>query len=363
MQSSPKISLNREFIFLLLLLLFELPLTRALASNLSTSTDLLSDTKVLCPETIEERIPGLTFPTGKIQFIPISETPGSPKSPFEVKVFGKKRRTDDSALTYENHVVHIERRSDLFDLVVRVVGESTPIKLIQIDSSGKVTKETCQLVVPALQRFLPKKNVELFKKWIFFSGIDISSNAYTQAGFPDYSGIALNLRQDIIYKMTSSRFDYYFSGFFSLIPLTTSISNIQFRFLDLEAGSGYTFLKSSSPWTFKTLLGLYYTTSFVSGTSEGYQNIAGPELGQTVVKDLASGKELAGYIKFAPVSSGFSFFTLSNRRITAGLSYQIPVLNSNRTWVTRFDFNNVTLAIVNGQAQSNFFSVGAQYIY
>jgi hypothetical protein len=74
-------------------------------------------------------------------------------------------------------------------------------------------------------------------------------------------------------------------------------------------------------------LGWYYNTTFVTNNRFGYVGANGPQFFPTVEYTIDENSAVGGYLKFSPMSTGFSFLNSSmNYEAAIGAYYMLPGL-------------------------------------
>jgi hypothetical protein len=213
-----------------------------------------------------------------------------------------------------------------FEYPMPLRGKTTEIELLLISPEGDIARQEFVIQYEGWgdRKTLGKTEARTVKSGSLVVGAGISHISYTETNKPDLSQFALTAKAAYTSLAFPPNWDFGMSAYATLVPFLASGPSSAARFLGLNLRFGYSVPSIKEPWRLSLLGGVYYTTMMVSSKEYGYANVAGPQFYPVVRRIAANGETLAGYLKFSPVSSGFSVLNLSSREIAAGASWSRP---------------------------------------
>lgn len=144
------------------------------------------------------------------------------------------------------------------------------------------------------------------------------------AGSVGFNEVALTAQGHLGYKLWPDVLDVDLSGYINLLPVYHSASDVPAaRFFGINTRLGYRLPMSLGSWEWSFLGGLYVWSMIVPGGNYGLSYLAGPQVFIQARDHQEGHRAFAFYVKFAPIGESTGEFSLRNREIAAGGSYQI----------------------------------------
>lgn len=219
----------------------------------------------------------------------------------------------------------VAEKDGAFETWVPVESDETVVQLRAVDIRGTVRSETLRIHFPEFQAFL-KRLLERNKDRVaFLASLGPTYLSYSQTRIGEFTSFGMTLKVSALKPIPGSRWDVGASGFVTALPFGTHLPDASLRFLGLNLRAGYSIPGVSEPWKVSVLGGLYYTTTFVTGDRFGFKNMAGPQIFPTGRRFFSRGDSVSGYLKLSPVSDSFSFHSLANREVAAGMAWVRPI--------------------------------------
>ena len=252
----------------------------------------------------------------------------------------------------------IELESDgKFSVSIPLQAEVTPVHLYAISPLGIVEDEKLVVVFKGWDAYQKKVRATLNPlKNAFFVGLGLTSMSYTQSRVQDFSENAITLRAAYQSIWIPPRWDYGFTAYLTLLPLTSNRSGVTARFFGLNARAGYSLPVVKEPWRVTLMGGIYYASMFVSGAKFGYSNVTGPMLYPVARRILSTTDSVSGYFKYSPITDGLAFLAVTNREVAAGLAWNHQRESGKQTSVS-FDFADFYLLARNVSLRNKTFSL------
>lgn len=119
------------------------------------------------------------------------------------------------------------------------------------------------------------------------------------------------------------------------LPLQSNLTGISATVLRINGRLGWAVPLPRNPFSLNLMAGVYSTNMFVTQNRFGFTNLIGPQI--YPVLHWASYSEnfvpliVSLFFKFSPITDGRSPLSVSNREVSAGATFRIPVKD-------RFDF-------------------------
>ena len=201
----------------------------------------------------------------------------------------------------------------------------------------------------------------------FAGGLGLGYNTYnsTLVSISQYSLVAkfgMNYRNKKFERLSLN-----LNSFFTALPFNTSLiqigaisDNVSVRYLGVNLRAGYDTPWLTGDWKLQLNLGWYYNTTFVTNDRFGYVNANGPQFFPAVSYTIDENSSVGGYLKFSPMSTGFSFLNSSmNYEVAAGAYYMFPGLLFGKFKHTlNLDFAHLSIKPDAVRAFSNSTTIG-----
>lgn len=310
------------------------------------------------------KIPGLKWSRAPLEVGEESSQNG--KDTFSTVQLRGLFPTKDWNLIWRSAKVQINQKG-IFELKIPLSGKLTRVDLIAIDPLGNIEKETIGILFKDYEAYRKQLAERSHRRHFFTGGLGITKLSYDQASRSvSCSSWALTGKLSYIYTL-SHLWDLGLSGYGTLLPFggtctDPSGTSASMRFIGINARAGYTVPGIQDPWRLSIMVGIYYVTMLTSTGNFGFQNMAGPQLFPVLRRSLKNGDAIVTYLKFSPVSSGFSFLQLSNREIAGGGAYLFKLKNDHMMSLT-FDVANLALEISGEAISSTSISFGFGYSF
>jgi hypothetical protein len=226
-----------------------------------------------------------------------------------------------------------------FKIKTELLDRQKQLNLASIGPDGQIEFQTIKITYsrfPIEKR--PTRNS-------FALGLGVTHMWYTQdassfASPVSYMEDTLTLKGSYVYRLAPPHWDLGFSAFVSTLTFGSSLEGTSVRSLGVNARIGYNIPIGHTAWTFSIMGGLYYTTMFVSPSTFGFQNLAGPQLFPVIRRTLSNQDTLSFYAKYSPVSSGSFSLQPSSREIAGGFTYNYLLQNGHSIPVS-LDISNL----------------------
>ncbi len=172
----------------------------------------------------------------------------------------------------------------------------------------------------------PSFSKSLKENTVFYSSLDYSQNFYKEGVGVDtsFSNLALSLR----YRpeiSSSGKWLLDSKVQFDFLSLSSDISGVKTRFLNLDFQLGRSFSSSKSNLDFTLFLGAHYSQMFVTNDAYGYKNIYYPQIHPEFSYGFSSGNSLDFYLAYMPTGKNFFSFNADERSIDMGLQYNFKI--------------------------------------
>ena len=153
----------------------------------------------------------------------------------------------------------------------------------------------------------------------------------TYSSFDDRAGIqvdqvALTLKGGATYFFNPSRWQAALSFYYNALPIIKPTGHEASQFWGFNTRLGYRFSTPLLGFTPTLSVGTYYWGMIVPGDEYGISSTYGPQFFLSGKKDYAEGSFLSLYLKYAPLSQGFSGYKVANRELAIGAA--TPVFRS-----------------------------------
>ena len=247
-----------------------------------------------------------------------------------------------------------------FKVELPLLGEVTPVHLYAISPIGEVEDEKFVIVYKGWAQFGVKARELNNPKNSVLLGLGVTSIAYDQTGTENLSENALTLKASYQEVWRAPNWDYGFTGFVTLLPISKNRTDVTARFFGVNGRIGYALASIREPWRLSLMSGVYYTTMIVSGAPLGYTNVGGPMLYPVLRRILNDRDSVAGYLKYSPVTDGLQLLTLSNRELAFGVSWTRRNPGAHPIGAS-FDFADFAITADGIRAHSRTLSFGVSY--
>ncbi|MEK6579955.1 MAG: hypothetical protein AABZ55_12065 [Bdellovibrionota bacterium] len=267
---------------------------------------------------------------------------------------------EDTALLTDREQVAISEKGD-FLLKIPVKGENSSVDFLSVSPFGTLKREKLGVSFPGWNAFLAKRKSPALGTRRFFvtPSLGLTLINYTQTGLTPFSETALTGKVSALYYL-APRWDIGLASFFTLIPVTSTVPENKIRFLGVNGRIGYVVPWVKSPWRLSLMTGVYFTTTFVPGSTFGFENMTGPQLFPVLTRVWNNGRSSTFYFKFSPVTAQFTPLALSNREIAGGGSYGFRLKNGHAMSIA-MDVSSIQLTLENTQIKATTFSLGVGY--
>jgi hypothetical protein len=270
------------------------------------------------------------------------------------------------SLLHKNILVPLSAQGD-FKLTLTLKKRLENFELVVVNPKGEVQREPILIEIAAAQwerafpkKLPPPKVPELPPKYHFFTpGLNFTVLSYRETRVQSVSQTALTGKFAYRFALGKSGWDLGASGYLTLLPITKNTDSTA-RFLGLNLRVGYSLPWPREPWQIGLMAGWYYTTMIVSPPTFGFLSMAGPQLFPVVRYRFGSGKAIATYFKWSPVSDSTSLMSLGNYELAAGGAYVIPLMNRRSVSVT-LDAASLKLVVGRVTIESLSVSLGGAY--
>lgn len=245
-----------------------------------------------------------------------------------------------------------------FEMQIFPTSNRTPISLKAVGPLGKVEATEITFVIDDWERVEKDWHKSLPKLYGFTPSLGFTGASYSQSGASDYSGLLLNVKLAYGRSFALSPWSISASAFTSFLALIANTSDVQPRYLGLNARVGYVLPFPSRTWKASLMAGAYYATMFVTDHAFGYNNVSGPQLYPTLQKYFSNGDIGSIYMKYSPVSNSLGFLNLGNREIASGVSWAHAL--GSRSYSFNLDLANLHLDLsgIEIKSTTTTFSVG-----
>ena len=274
------------------------------------------------------------------------------KYTFETELVGKADPKRTLIINYRP--VKLEADGS-FKFKLVVTKAITELQLNLIQSDGKLLADPYALTVTDWNLTQGRENIakkEDPKKFFFAPGLGVTSFNYTQTNTDvgTLTPIMVTLKLGADYRIQKKNWVLGFVGFMNILPISGSTATTDFKFIGLNLRAGKKLDWLSPPWELTLSAGLYYLTMITSGNF-GFSNVAGPQLYPTIRYSFNNGSALLSYVKFSPISQGFTLMSFTNFELATGVHYQFPRLKKigysvgidvSSVALTTLDQNNVS---------------------
>ncbi|MGK5090149.1 hypothetical protein WDW86_21580 [Bdellovibrionota bacterium FG-2] len=142
--------------------------------------------------------------------------------------------------------------------------------------------------------------------------------------------------------------------FMTLLPISLSSTDFDpARFYGLNARLGYHLPLGMGATEWRFLLGAYFWGMSVPGDAYGIQSLWGPQMFISTRHQQVGSRNWSFYVKYVPISSGFS---LANRELAGGLTYQFNSPEARTAWSLVLDVSDFRFKAADDSAQVGLFS-------
>ena len=239
---------------------------------------------------------------------------------------------------------------------VPLTATTTSVALTSVDPYGKTKIENDAIEFKEYESFVKPQTFTLDK--YLTPSVGFAYFSYSQDSNPSFSETLAIAKVACLQRLTPhlELNALAFAAPFSLSssPSTTSAS-IYGGNLDIVDSLAWL----RRPWKLSFALGGYYTTMSTSHGDFGYQNISGPEAEFRLKRLLEDSSVVSLYAKFGAVFGGSFLTSPSNRKLAAGVAYQLT-----SPWSFSVDFSDLqlnSLSNVNIDAQTTSLNVGYRF--
>lgn len=213
----------------------------------------------------------------------------------------------------------------------------------------------------------PTANIESNHKFQYMGELGTAMNSYNSSTTSIFqTSILAKLGVSYRYK-NWNRIVFSLGGFYTLIPLNYSDYSFQgsnekvkIRYLGLNARIGWDTPWLKNQWSMQMNLGWYYNTTFVTNDRFGYVNANGPQLFPVVEYRINPDSKVGGFVKFSPLSVGFSFLDSEfNYELAAGAYYVFPgMIFEKYKYSVNLDYAHLSIKPNSIRAYSNSTTLG-----
>lgn len=192
-----------------------------------------------------------------------------------------------------------------------------------------------------------------------------TSLAYLQTYFNPFSQTSVTAKIGYQQPLTWKNWDIALNTFFTTHVLSSNYTGAAVRFLGVNARLGYTFESIKDPFRLSLLGGWYYTTTFVQGTTIGYQNLQGPQIFPALKYKISDTLIASNYFKYSPITNSLDVLPiLENREIAYGLGFTKKLTKFHSLGIYA-DFAKLSFTFVSRLIESNTssFSIGYSYSF
>jgi len=227
-----------------------------------------------------------------------------------------------------------------------------------VDEKGSVHTFVLDIKFPQwdlYQRMLSADNLRT--PWRISPGLSYTSLSYNQTFVHPISESNITAKLGLQYFITPSVWDIGFSGYYTLMNLTSTPSTLKLQFLGINGRVGYTLTPKLSRFKVRLMSGWYYLTT-ISTARIGFQNVGGPLLFPTFDYVISEQRSVGFYLKYAPMVGGVSSASLSNAEIAGGASYSFPLEPYLQTFHVNLDVSSLNLTVGAAAVQTTTFNLG-----
>jgi len=274
-----------------------------------------------------ERVEGLVWKSDKF---PVKYIPKGEDLQAIITLEGEIKR-EDWYVVSDSDVLEKGSGENAFTFEVPLLGKITPVEVLAVGPNGEV--ETEKIVIRFEESKESKKEIaaEPPKRQFITGSLGPTTISYKETGVPDFSMYALTAKFSYTHLIFPPKWDFAANTFFTVLPLSSNLSNVSVRFLGINFRFGYVLQNIPRPWSVSLLGGYYYVTTFVSPPALGFVNLAGPQFFPVVRRKFRNGDAAYGYLKFSPLTNGvsFSLLSVSNRELALGGGWSTPLANGH----------------------------------
>lgn len=239
-----------------------------------------------------------------------------------------------------------------FKVAIPLTSSATAVTVSTVGPFGEIQQETFKILFPSWDLTYGTKTnvvtptntntpVQPPRSYSLVSSLGLSFLSYQQTREKSLSEIALTGKLSYVHSL-NARWNLGVGGYFTLLPISATPSEVKARFLGLNARAGFIAPWLNSPWRLSFMAGGYYATMFVSGADFGFRNVFGPQVFPQISRTLSNGSTLSAYLKYSPVASRLALLSLSNRELALGVSWSRPV-QALRSFTLGLDYSNLAL--------------------
>jgi hypothetical protein len=296
-------------------------------------------------------------------------------SPLEISPTGHAivvgQFKSDSTLILGTTIIQLDA-SGRFRLEIKLAGPSTPLILTSVDPSGQLKYQRIQINFPEWTQWkidtALKDAADIQPKYTRIApALGVSNISYDDSRTAGFQQLALTGKLAINHAFKQTAWDIGVNAYYTLASLGIA-SGASARYFGSNARLGYTFRKPESAWSLTIAGGFYYTTSFITAPVNGrlrelgFSGMAGPQLFPVLRRSFSGGSSVMAYIKYSPVTSGFSVLSLDNRELAIGGGYIIPLKSGNSISIT-LDSASLDLVLEDVTISSRSVTLGFGYSF
>jgi len=194
------------------------------------------------------------------------------------------------------------------------------------------------------------------KRLSLTADLALSSIYYSDAAVSNFSEIALTPKVSARYWLKPLRWDLAGSVAFTTLPFASNLPSVTAQFLNINVRTGYFLPFVHLPWSLDLMGGLFYSDSFVTGSSFGYTNLLYPGFYPILRRVMTPREALGLYVKIVPMEKGLSL-GLSQRELATGLQWE-RLLSSGNQLSVNLDYSSLIFLPSNTNTSTSTTSLG-----
>ena len=245
-----------------------------------------------------------------------------------------------------------------FKFEVAVSGKLNPFELTEVGPLGEVQSEKFLIMIPTWVKFKKDALSRPPKRFYLLPSFGASYITYKETGRTPvtFNETALTLKVGLTYLLIPPYWDFGFTAFGNLVPLSSS-SEHKARFIGANVRFGLAIPFIKEPWRLSALAGLSYTHMFHTGRW-GYAHVTWPQVYPVLRRAFKKGRNGYIYFKFASLGQGFKI-SMESRELATGVGFIMPLPNSHPlSFGLDFASTNMKFKVNEIKTNSLSFSIG-----
>lgn len=261
------------------------------------------------------------------------------------------------SLLFDGNAVSVDDKGH-FTISTKVAPGHTQVTLLAISPTGSIEQGTYDLWGPPVAEVAKKHETKSSSKWGLGFGVGVSYLGFFQQSSGAINEWGITPKVSLSYQLgPSSKWDLNGSVFGTAALLGSNPSSSTIQFVGVNARLGYLAFKTSSGWSLKGCVGWYYSTSFTSSSSFGFQDVMGPQFFPVLSYAFKSGIMAWYYIKLSPIFDGSSLLGFSSGEFATGFGASVFKIKDHQISLT-LDGAHMNLNYANDYIQVNSFTFG-----